>query len=103
MGVAINLNYGGYANGYGGGDASQTYVPGWSAFTVNMRSSTTQTTFDKRLFTIMPDGNVTVTNGFKCTGFANCGTSYYQGYGTDCHIFRTANGTDIMSLKILVI
>jgi hypothetical protein len=31
--------------------------------------------------------------------FANSGTSYYQGYETDCHIFRTSNGTDIMSLK----
>jgi hypothetical protein len=37
---------------------SQSYVPGFSAFTVNMRSSTLQTTFDRRLFTIMPDGNI---------------------------------------------
>ncbi len=57
-GVAIYLNYGGFANGNGGGNNSQ-YVPGWSAFTVNMRSSSSQTTFDKRLPTVMPDGNLT--------------------------------------------
>jgi hypothetical protein len=70
-GVAIDLNYGGWPNGNGGGNNSQSYVPGWSAFTVNMRSSTSQTTFDKRLFTIMPDGNVTITNGLNCTGIVN--------------------------------
>jgi hypothetical protein len=31
--------------------------------------------------------------------FANTGTSYYQGYGTNCHIFRASNGVDIMTLK----
>ena len=50
-GVAINLNFGGFANGYGGGSNSQSYVPGYSAFTVNTRTSTSQTTFDKRLLT----------------------------------------------------
>jgi hypothetical protein len=44
-GVAINLNNGGWANGIGGGNNSWSYEPGYSAFTVNMRSSTTQTTF----------------------------------------------------------
>jgi hypothetical protein len=43
-GVAINLNDGGFSNGYGGGNNTQSYVPGYSAFTVNMRSSTSQTT-----------------------------------------------------------
>ena len=67
-GVAVNLNYGGWTNGVGGGSAGQTYVPGFSAFTVNMRSSTLQTTFDRRLFTIMPDGNITTLSNINCGG-----------------------------------
>jgi hypothetical protein len=59
-GVAINLNYGGFTNGVGGGNNNRSYVPGYSAFTVNMRSSSAQTTFDRRLFTIMPDGATTI-------------------------------------------
>jgi hypothetical protein len=30
-GVAINLNLGGFTNGYGGGNNTQSYVPGYSA------------------------------------------------------------------------
>jgi hypothetical protein len=70
-GVAVNLNYGGWANGSGGGNNTQSYVPGWSAFTVNMRSSTSQTTFDRRLFTIMPDGNVSCTGTLTASGKIN--------------------------------
>ncbi len=55
-GVAINLNYGGFDNEIGGANNTRSYKPGYSAFTINKRSSTTQTTFDRRLFTVMPEG-----------------------------------------------
>ena len=46
-------------------------MPGYSAFTVNTRTSTSQTTFDKRLLTVMPDGATTINGvlqtGNKCT------------------------------------
>jgi hypothetical protein len=57
-GYAINIYNGGSANGYGGGNNTQSYIPGYSAFTVNMRTSTTTTSFDKNLFTVRPSGFV---------------------------------------------
>jgi hypothetical protein len=57
-GYAININNGGSANGYGGGNNTQSYVPGYSAFTVNMRTGTGTTSFDKNLFTVRPSGYV---------------------------------------------
>jgi hypothetical protein len=57
-GYAININNGGSANGNGGGNNTQSYIPGYSAFTVNMRTSTTTTSFDKNLFTVRPSGFV---------------------------------------------
>lgn len=57
-GVAININNGGSANGYGGGNNTNSYVSGYSAFTVKMRTSTTTTSFDKKLFTVRPSGYV---------------------------------------------
>ena len=59
-GVAINLNNGGFTNGIGGANNTRSHESGYSAFTINMRSSTTQTTFDRRLFTVMPDGKTTI-------------------------------------------
>lgn len=57
-GVAIGLNNGGFTNGIGGGNNSQSIIPGQSAFTVNLRSSASSTSFDKTLFTVLPSGNV---------------------------------------------
>jgi hypothetical protein len=83
-GCAINLNSGGSSNGYGGSSNTQSYVPGWSAFTVNMRTSTSSTSFDKNLLTVMPTGNVGIgRNDPKCklevfNGAMNvCGSSPY--------------------------
>ncbi len=104
-GVAINLNYGGFTNGVGGGNNARSYVPGYSAFTMNMRSSTSQTTFDKSLLTVMPDGNTTINgtstisnnlrvNGVvSCTGNFSCGgnLSVQDGYAIN---FGGTNGND---------
>jgi len=57
-GVAININAGGWANGNGGGNNTQSYISGYSAFTVNMRTGTGTTSFDKNLFTVRPSGYV---------------------------------------------
>ncbi len=45
-GFAVTLNAAGTANGNGGYNNTQSHVPGWSAFTVNTRTSTTATSFD---------------------------------------------------------
>ncbi len=37
-GVAVNLNYRGFANGFRGANNGRSYVPGWSAFTINTRT-----------------------------------------------------------------
>ena len=82
-GVAINLNYGGSTNGVGGGNNSRSYVAGYSAFTVNMRSSASQTTFDRRLFTVMPDtGNISCAGGLT-TGNSNSFLGNLRINGTD--------------------
>ena len=88
-GVAVNLNSGGSANGIGGGNNGRSYIPGYSAFTINMRSSTTQTTFDKTIFIVYPDGQVVMKNlvslnagdnsYIKCGGNAN---GYYLNVGS---------------------
>jgi hypothetical protein len=61
-GCAINLNASGFNNGYGGANNTQSYIPGYSAFTVNMRTSTTATSFDKNLLTVLPNGKVGIGN-----------------------------------------
>ena len=82
-GVAINLNYGGFTNGIGGGNNARSYEPGYSAFTVNMRSSASQTTFDRRLFTVMPDtGNISCAGGLT-TGNSNSFLGNLRINGTD--------------------
>ncbi len=53
---AINVNAGGFANGIGGGNNTQSYVPGYAAFPVNMRTSGSSTSFDRNLLTFMPFG-----------------------------------------------
>jgi hypothetical protein len=70
-GVAIGLNAGGWANGQGGGNNTQSVVSGQSAFTVNMRSSTSATSFDKTLFTVYPSGLVYI-NGVD-NSYIRCG------------------------------
>ena len=124
-GVAINLNYGGFANGYGGGNNDRSYVPGWSAFTVNTRTSTSQTTFDKRLLTVMPDGATTINGTLNVAGYITSGNglwnrsadgvyrtfygpneiSYYCCGGglADGHIFMNSSYSHVFKIKIMVI
>jgi len=85
------LNADGATNGYGGGNnthITQSYVPGWSAFTVNTRTSTPATSFDKNLFPVMPSGNVGInTTSPNCNlsvnGIANIhnGSPYAVSHG----------------------
>ena len=93
-GCAICLNAGGATNGYGGGNNTQSYVPGYSAFTVNTRTSTSATTFDKNLFTVMPNGNVSCTGALTVGGQLTLKTNYW--HQSDDGIFRffyNNNGT----------
>jgi hypothetical protein len=95
-GVAINLNSGGFANGVGGGNNTRSYKPGYSAFTINMRSSTSQTTFDKRLFTVMPDGATTIKGltyvNSSDNSYIKCGpntNNYYLNVGSSSNASTT--------------
>jgi hypothetical protein len=97
-GVAINLNYGGFANGYGAGDNSQSYVPGWSAFTINTRTSTSQTTFDKRLLTVMPDGNTTINGNLNCNNIT-LGSAGKINSGDDNHYIQIDATTDTLTIQ----
>ena len=47
-----------------------------------MRSSTSQTTYDRRLFTVMPDGNTSCTGAFTTSGAitSNSGQSTIKNY-----------------------
>ena len=78
-GVAVNLNNSGSTNGSGniGGNINntQSYEPGNSAFTINMRSSTSQTTFDRRLLTVLPNGNVSATGTITGTTLSAINTN----------------------------
>jgi hypothetical protein len=130
-GVSVLLNSGGFTNGVGGGNNGRSYEPGYSAFTINMRSSTTQTTFDRRLFTVMPDGNTTIngtliiSNNLTVNGdlYLKNGTwhrsaegvyrlyyganeiSYYccGANGTDGHIFMNSGYSHVLKIKIMMI
>ncbi len=55
-GVAVNMNLGG--TGDNAGNAGNTKITGTSSFTINTRSSTTSSGFDKTLFTVRNSGNV---------------------------------------------
>ncbi len=59
-GTSILMNSGGI--GSNSGSNGRSYDPWFSSFTVNIRTSTTSTTFDKRLLTVRPDGTLTVSN-----------------------------------------
>jgi hypothetical protein len=89
-----------------------------------MRSSTTQTTFDKRLLTVMPDGATTINGNTTITGslttssdkwiyssdgkqriyFQNNNKTIFQGYGAptgsdNAFEWRNAAGTSIAGLN----
>jgi hypothetical protein len=64
----VCLNAGGTANGYGRSNYGQSYVSGYSAFTVNRRIFATATSFDRGLFTKMLDGDVTTFGNIECSG-----------------------------------
>ena len=55
-GVAVNINLGG--SGDNPSDAGNTKITGTSSFTINTRSSTLSSGFDKTLFTVRNSGNV---------------------------------------------
>jgi hypothetical protein len=62
-GLSILLNNGGWA-GNGAGNNGRSYDAPYSSFTINMRNSGS-TTFDKRLFTERPCGNVLMTGNLS--------------------------------------
>jgi hypothetical protein len=55
-GLSIYLNQGG--SGDNAGDATRTKIAGTSSFTINTRSSTSTTSYDKTLFVVRNSGNV---------------------------------------------
>ncbi len=59
-GVSILMNSGGI--GANKGSNGRSYDPGYSSFTINLRSSSTSTTFDKRLFTVRQNGVMILCN-----------------------------------------
>ena len=65
-GVAVNLNFGGF--GDGGVSAGNTKIPGTSSFTINTRTSTTSSGFDKTLFTVRNSGNVNIAGALTVGG-----------------------------------
>jgi hypothetical protein len=86
-GVSILSNSSG--NSIPNRSAGRTYDTGYSSFTVNMRSSTTSTTFDRKLFTIRGNGQMIMYNdmwhitneGIYRFYFANNGTTFLCGGG----------------------
>jgi hypothetical protein len=100
-GVSVLLNSGGFTNGLGGGNNSRSYDPGYSSFTINMRSSGTQTTFDRRLFTVRPDGTTTIKGITYINSVDNsyivCGpntNNYYLNVGSTSGASTTMHGTN---------
>ena len=80
-GVSILLNAGGSANGYGGNDAGRTYDTGYASFNVLMRNSGSST-FDRRLFTIRPNGQMMMYNDIWHTGLDNINRFYFAANAT---------------------
>ena len=54
--LGISINYGGFTNGNGGINNTKSFLSGWSAVTVNTRTSNTQTTSDEGWLTTMTIG-----------------------------------------------
>jgi hypothetical protein len=81
-GVSILLNSGGTTNGYGGNDAGRTYDTGWASFNVLMRSAASSTTFNRRLFTVRPNGQMMMYNDIWHTGLDNINRFYFANNST---------------------
>ena len=61
-GVAININSGGWGD-TGGSSAASAKIYGSSSFTINTRSTSSTTSFDKTLFTVRNSGSVGIGSG----------------------------------------
>ena len=80
-GVSILLNSGGTTNGYGGGDAGRTYDTGWASFNVLMRNSGSST-FNRKLFTIRPNGVMLMYNDVWHITYDGINRFYFASNGT---------------------
>ncbi len=60
LGISLLMNSGGI--GADSGSNGRSYDAGYSSFTINIRTSSTSTTFDKRVFTVRPNGVVILCN-----------------------------------------
>jgi hypothetical protein len=58
-----------------------------------MRSSTTQATFDRRLLTVMPDGNTTINGNLNCNNITLSSTGKINS-GDDNHYIQIDATTD---------
>ena len=98
-GVSVLLNSGGFTNGYGGGNNGRSYDVGWASFTVNMRTSTSVSTFDRRLFTIRPNGVMIMYNDQWHITNDNVNRFYFAANGTT----YISGGSSVATDKCLIV
>ncbi len=78
-GISLLMNSGGIgANGING----RSYDTGYSSFTINVRTSSTSTTFDKRLFTVRQNGAMILCNDVWHITNDNINRFYFAANGT---------------------
>jgi hypothetical protein len=78
-GMSILMNSGG--NAANSGSNGRSYDAGYSSFTVNVRTSSTSTTFDKRLFTIRQNGQMIMYNDVWHLSYDGAYRFYFAGGG----------------------
>ncbi len=80
--IIIHFNSRVFANGNGSGNNGRSYDNPYSSFTMNIRISTTSTTFDKIVFTIRPNGVMILTKNVWHITNDNINRFYFARNGT---------------------
>jgi hypothetical protein len=81
-GFSTLLNSGGFTDGNGAGNNGRSYDAPYSSFTINIRSSTSSITFDKRVFTVRPNGVMILCNDVWHITNDNINIFYFASNGT---------------------
>jgi hypothetical protein len=102
-GVAININAGGHGDN---NNANATKIAQTSSFTINTRTSSSTTGFDKTLFIVRNSGQLNFANDIWHKAidntnrlyFANNATTYF-GSPTGVYVFRSSTDTNTVSIN----
>ncbi len=80
------MNLGGFTSENGAGNNGRSYDAPYLSFTINMKSSMSSTTFDKREFTVRPNGVMIFCNDVWHITYDNINRFYFAANGTTFYV-----------------